>query len=492
MPPTLPALPTLLFLPALVAGCTAGKPGSRADSASDSTGESADSPVDSVADSLADSNPDSDHHSGADTADSAPGLVTVSKLDWRLDEAVESLVHVSWEQDGKGIVHVEYSFEADSWEQTPDRERGAGLQEQVLAGIPFGTDASWRVVPTLGKATDGASIATGPIPAGLPVPTVTVSNPDAWLPEGRFLLLSVNAGGGWEAGTFWTLLVDRQGRVVWAQAAPDEHWTLFPQVSADGTHILWDEATSWSDFDDGAYSSIHATFLDGEIERIYAPGLHDAFVELPDGTLAWSSLLHGGGEALVQKAPGAFDETLLWTCADWPEMGEDCNSNGLSYSPERDTFLDSFLSGFSVVEIDRSSGIPLWWAGGVDGGLTFVPEASRYLAQHSPSFSSGDSLLVSTWADEGHPSTWAREYAIDTRKATITETWSYDSGILAGFGGSVRRLSNGDTLHLLGESGNVLEVDASGTPVWRLELGAGHLLGSGAFVADLYDLLSKP
>ncbi len=421
-----------------------------------------------------------------------PAPVELADLSWRLHEEMGSLVYASWTQSGPAQVHVEYAFDEGEWLSSPSRELEAGPQEQLLVGIPFDTSARWKVVVEgEGPVASGDRITTGPLPT-VPLPDVTVSDPSAWAPEHKWLLTSINQkSGGWTGGDDWTFIMDRKGRMVWAQRAPRQHWTLFAQVSVTGDHLLWDQATYWANFDEGHDSKVHRTYLDEPIDTIPTPGLHHAFVELPDGTLLWGSQAHGGGEALVQKAPGENREEVLWTCAeDWPGAGN-CESNGIYYDPATDRVLYSFYTNNSIVEVDRATGESVWWAGMVTGGYTFDPPESQFLWQHGISWTDTGTLLVSS-EHEGPDGwgTWLLEYEVDHTNGVLREVWSNDSGVYAETNGQAWRLPNGHTLHIVGAASVIREVDADGAAVWEVVWGDTQLLGQGQFIADLYALVS--
>jgi len=434
-----------------------------------------------------------DSAGGSDTDDTDPGSqdAALSDLDWRLHGEVESLVYVSWEQSEAATVHAEYSFDSGDWQSSPSWAGEAGAQEHLLAGIPYDSTASWRLVVEGGSTYEGETITTGDAPSGLPEAVLLVSEPISWFEQGKYLLASINQDtGGWTGGTYWTFIVDRQGRPVWANSAPNRHWTLFAQVAVSGDHILWDEATYWSDYDEGAGSSVHKTYLDDEIDEVATPGLHHAFVQLPDDSLVWGSQHHGGGEALVEKGPDEDDETILWTCdGDWPNSSY-CESNGLYYAVESDSFLYSFYTNDSIVEVDHSTGESLWWAGGVRGGYEFDPADSEFAWQHGVSYTAEGTLLVSTENYDGPPSTWVREYNVNHDGETLEQVWSHDSGIYASTNGDAWRLDNGNTLHVLGSAGEIIEVDPDGEEVWHLDFNGSHLLGRGEFIENLYALVS--
>ncbi len=438
-----------------------------------------------------DSDSDTDTDTDADT-DADTDVQTVSGLSWRLHEEVESLVYVSWEQTQAASAYVEFGFEGGGWRQSPTIDAAAGTHEQLLLGIPYGENAGWRVVVEGVEPVSGEAITTGPWPAGLPVPQLYVNESEGQL-DAEFLLTSMNqSSGGWTGGDYWTFIMNRRGKAVWASLAPRSHWTLFAQVAVTGDHILWDEATYWSSYDDGADSTVHRTYLDDEIEEIATPGLHHAFVQLPDETLVWGSQNHGGYEALVKKAPGQEDETIIWTCEDdWPGSGH-CESNGLFYAEDRDSFLYSFYTNNSVVEVDHATGESLWWAGDVRDGYSFDPPASKFSWQHGISYTDQGNLLVSTHArsDNGSNTTKVIEYEVDHKAQLLTDVWSYDPYAYASTNGDAWRLDNGNTLHLVGSASEIFEVTSEGEVVWHLDYGQTQLLGRGELIEDLYDLVA--
>jgi hypothetical protein len=455
--------------------------------------------ADTDTDTDGDTDTDTDADTDADT-DTDPATIALTGLDWRLHDQVGSLVVVSWTQDRTAPIHIEYAVDEGTWRSTPTTTFDAGEHEQLVVGIPYAHDAEWRVVADDGTMVQGDTLTTGPLPPGMPIPTVTVSDPSRQLPGADFFLTSINErDGGWTGGKYWTFIIDRLGRILWARPAPNGHWTLFVTVARTGDHLLWDEATYWSDFGNGEAGKIHRTWLDEELEVIATPGLHHAFVELPDQTLVWGSKAHGGREALVQKAPAQVDETVLWTCEDdWPgsiDQWGQCESNGIFYVESTDSFLYSYYTNNSIVEVDHVTGESLWWAGEVDNGYAFDPVNSQYSWQHGISYTDAGTLLVSSeWngGGGGRDHTWLMEYEVDQVAGTLSLVWASDSGVLAETNGQAWRLSNGNTLHVVGSASVIREVDtAADEDVWRVEFQSDRLLGKGEFLTDLYALL-KP
>ena len=405
-----------------------------------------------------------------------------------------TLVYATWHQDEAAEATLEFQFDPGIWHSTPPVQAVAGSNRRLVVGIPYDTRANWRIV-TQGQTFDSPTkLETGPHPEGLPVARVHVANPSGWLPGGNYLLTSINQEpGGWRGGWYWTVILDRMGRPVWASRAPDQHWTLYAQVSVTRDHLLWDEATFWAEFGEGEDSKVHRTYLDEEIEVIDTPGLHHAFVELPDGTLAWGSKFHAedGDEALIEKAPGA-SEAIVWNChEDWPGASN-CESNSIFYHEPTDSYLYSFYTNNSVVELDRGTGSTLWWAGDVAHGYDFIPADTQFTWQHGISYTEAGTLLLSTevYLSGTFFETWVREYTVDHSQRSLEQIWSYSSEVYAGTNGDAWRLANGNTLHVVGSASHIREVDANGVTQWHVAFGANHLLGRGEFIEDLYTLVS--
>lgn len=435
------------------------------------------------------------------TVDTAPPAATTSPvagLSWAPHEGVGSFAVVSWTQEVAGEAHVAFSFDAGEWHTTPPIQAVAGANEQLVVGIPYGATADWKVVALDGEWPSAEPIVTAAVPDGLPLPRVTVSEAAGHYAAGRFLLTSVNGtSGGWTGGTYWTVFIDRQGRYVWARPTPSENWTLYATVAQSGDHLLIDEATAWSRFDQGAGSQMVRATLDAEGDTVPMPGLHHAFLEHADGTLAWGSILEHRGEQLMELAPGAETPVPIWDCFDdWPEVGENflprCESNSLWYDADRGTYLYSFYTNDSMVELDRATGETLWWAGAQPGGFVFDPPESTFEWQHGINWTEAGTLLLTSRARTEGLSTKVYEYAVDTEQGVLTELWSYDAGVHASTNGDVRRLPDGTTLFAVGSAGQVHEVAPDGTTVWLLDFQATHLVGRAEWVTDLYTLLSSP
>ncbi|MFT5680502.1 MAG: hypothetical protein ACI8RZ_001408 [Myxococcota bacterium] len=434
-----------------------------------------------------------------------------SSFSSRIHEDIGSLVTVAWSQSDDDLVVVEYSFDEGEWLTTPAMSVGEDESaEALLLGVPYGMAVTWRLVGEVLGTSEEQLATTDALPDDLPEATLVLSDPLGYHTESGYLLGSINADDvGWSGGDYWKFILDRKGRYVWAMETPNEHWSIFLRQSRDGTAILWDEATYWSSFSgEGEDGQVHRMKIDGTIEdSIPTPGLHHAFVELEDGRLAWGDASAGMYEDLVEYDTTG-DIVTVWSCEDFlsalgiPEglsyedkwTYEYCESNTLYWHEPTDTFLYSFYSSSSVLEIDHSGEV-LWHAGQLHSGYEFSSEDDVFSWQHGVHYTDAGTLLLSSEANCGDPDvcpygneTVVFEYDIDHDNARLETTWTFGrgGGLYGNTAGEAHRLDNGNTLHNYGTGSAVKEATVEGEVVWWVEWEYFHLLGRTTFIEDLY------
>lgn len=455
---------------------------------------------------------------GSGSADTeAPGASgdadsEVTNLAARLDDDVLSVVWVSWNQRIQADrVRVDYAFEDGDWRSTPSRPGTLGAHEQIVLGVPYGYPLSWRVVSEVDgveSAVDGPGIETGAAPASLPELALDVSVPGGWDPADQYLLTSTSGEmslGSRDPG-FHVVLVDREGRYVWALPAHPESWTFFPKVSRGGDAILYDDSLFWTQFDGGLDGKVKKVKLDGSLVREWAtPGLHHAFDDLSDDTLAWNGVT--GDDDQLHVTVGDGEPTVIWTCLDWiaevgitatraGRNGEQCGSNALSWNPDRGTYVLSLWSHETVLEVDDTTGEVQWYAAPHDHQGYLVPEDATWHWQHEAHLVADDRLLLSSGVEgsgtgDEYVATAAYEYAIDRSAGALSLVWSYQTepDWASQFKGGAHRLANGNTVHEYGDFGGVREITPEGEVVWQLRFDEGSAwLGRATFVGDLYAL----
>jgi len=426
----------------------------------------------------------------------------VGLIELQPSEAYFGPVTVWWQQREPFDVRVEFRVGEGEWQSSPVYQGIAGINRQSIIGIPVGATAEVQLV----GAGDvdftipaDAPITTPALPAAAPVAKVSVDEPAGWADNGRYFLASINEDAcSWCTGRFWVFVADRQGTVYWATRSGASKQVLFAQIStASGDHLLWDEISVGQQSQD---SLIHRTYLDREIETIPAPGHHHAFVELPDGTLAWGDKRTEEGEAITELRPGSDELHTVWTCqTDWIEGS--CRSNALWYDPGTNRYWFSFYTQRAIVEIDRASGTTVWSSFyGPDTTLgapiyRFDPADTQFDWQHGVAFLDNGNLLVATdrpVGDSGDVHTLLAEYEIDREASVLREVWSYNPGEDARFNGDTRKYPNGNRMHALGARSIAYEVDDDGNVVWQVEYADGKMLGRLEFFDDLWSLMSPP
>lgn len=416
---------------------------------------------------------------------------TVEAVSWAVHQDIGSIVRVEWTQSRAAEIQVDYTWEGGA-DSTPVRALQPGSHEALLLGVPYDADLQFSLVVD-GRVLEARSAHTDALHEDAPLPTLVDAVDGAWDAQGRYLLLSVNqVPGGWTTGLYWLYFIDRQGRVVWAHRTPDMHWTLFSQVSRDGTDILWDEFTFWSNWDLGAASAVHRMKIDGSVvQTVATPGGHHAFVELPDGSIVWGAAQGWTSENLVRWTPGQGKRTL-WSCGlsqrDGGEKGF-CQSNALFWDEASGDLLYSFYSSSSVLRLSPDTGEVYETYGHLPSSWTFDPPESAFWWQHGTKLTHEGTLLVSTHASLGTPDVVVREYRLD--EGVLTQIWSHGEGdgLVAHYNGDVQRLPGGNTVHNHGSGSRLLEITPEGEVVWELEFGEERMIGRSEWVSDLHAFL---
>ncbi len=424
------------------------------------------------------------------------GAGSADGVQWSTDDAVESILHVRWSQDIDANSFVAYRVAGEEWRQTPVEQRSAGDQEALLLGLPYDADVELQVNID-GVVDDSAAAQTGPIPREILQPAVIAADDSAWEPNGNFLLTTYNSTrGGWASGDFYMLILDRQGRVVWAWLVDDQNFSLNPRVSLDGDHLLWDELSYWTAYDEGRGSVVHRTTLTGAlVETIPTPGANHAFAELPDESVAWHAMTDSdlaNHDARLDVVDDKGDVQTLWRCAELDGLPPTatCLSNTVFWSEARRSYLTSFAMEDFVLELDDTTGEVLRAFGDLDGAYAFDPPDSAFYTQHGVTFTDAGTLLVSTHSSYDSNEVIVREYEVDDDAQVLRQIWSQGEGdgIEASLGGDAFRLPGGNTLHDFGVTARIQEVTPAGDIVWDVQWPEDHLIGSARFIEDLYTL----
>ena len=414
----------------------------------------------------------------------------ISDVTADIHDDIGSVVVVTWNQLEAKHGWVEYTFDEDDWRRSPPRDWTEGSQRELLLGIPYGTDVVVRLVGVLDAvptASDEVSITTDALPAEVPTASVVTSQPGLWDPDHPYLLAGLED---------WTVILDRQGRVVWVMKTPAQRVTMHPQTSLDGTDILIDHGSFWATFDNGKASEVIRVKIDGTVVETYATeGLHHPFAELGDGSLIWSAIV-GYGETIQRLRPDGGQEQIA-SCADllggFGEPGY-CGSNTLRWHEPDDSLLYSLYSHETIIEVDIETGQALRLFGHHDGAWAFDPQDSAFWWQHGGHYTSSGTLLTSSYRAAHNNELVVREYELDHDNQILREIWNYGvgNGIDAEYMGEAHRLPGGNTQHNYGSNPRLREVLPDGTIAWEVVWDGGiadRELGRTTPLGDLYAFL---
>lgn len=417
--------------------------------------------------------------------------VQATDLSWTVHDEVGSLIRVSWIQTAPAFAWVEYRLDADGedagWWASPRRVLEPGPAELLLPGVPYGASLSFRLHNDFGEGsvqTDPLAAEAGPLPDGIPQALVTVSQPESWDSEARWLWTSVRG-----LGFTWLLIIDRQGRPVWAHQVDAQLQSFFPSLSRDGSALVWDETDFFSDEDRVVRSS-----LDRSVESVYdTPGLHHAFAETEDLSIAWQSWRDDDpetdGRETIEEITSSGAQTRLF------EGFDEWYSNSLWWDEADDSLLSSSYTQETVLRIDRLSGEVLdrW---GKEGDWSFDPPESQFWFQHGAHLTEAGTLLLSCHLDPDSDEAVVREYELDEEARVLREIWSVGEGegIEAPYYGEARRLPGGNTLQNYGSNTLVREWTPDGSVAWEVQWvdargDAAATIGRMVFLEDLFPLL---
>lgn len=415
-----------------------------------------------------------------------------------IDPRFGTLVWVTWSQTAPAAVHLEFSVDPGVWISSPVRDLPAGAHEEVLLGVPYDSDVTWRIVAEGADETvtsDDTIDHTAPVPPTLPQIQVHPGDPSGWDPAMPYVLTSTTEQGGDFGDPWWVMVLDRRGRVVWGRRTSSDRITMHARIALDGRSMLLDDNSYWGRFDQGVTSSVTRMTLDGAVLETWdTPGLHHDFVDLPDGTLVYGSYQgFYSNELLVEIAPDR-STTVLLDCEAWLATEglsrEWCGSNTVTYRESTNKLLWSMFSFETILEIDRDSGHVDRWFGNLPGSYAFDPPSAGFWYQHGGYWTDEGTLLTSTYVVPQGVETVVREYEVDDANRTLRLVWDFGvgDGVYGAQMGEAHRLPSGNVLHNYGTLARLREGRPDGSIVWDVEW-PGHDIGRSIPAPDLYALV---
>ena len=436
-----------------------------------------------------------------DTDDTDDTDDTSNVLEWPFGTAevdlhadVDTVLEVTFTlQEAADATWVAYTFEDDTWQETPSRARGVGEHTQVLLGTPQDVIVTIELYAeidgTVYVSSRQLEAETGSLPGNLDDAELLLwedeADPDPWL------LTSVDVGSSNFYGPCYTVIIDRKGRVVWYHLTSDSRLTMFPRVSQDGTHILFD-ATTYYTFGSERPSLTRMTLDQTQVEIREIDRMGLTYDELPDGTILYDYNADGTRYEIHALYPDDTDEQV-WSCYDWMQEFRsvsywDCAANTVLWNEDSNTILYSMFQTSTVVEVSWETGEVVRQFGQLEGAWAVDPESSNLDLQHYPNYTADGTLIVSTHVPGQAYQQRAREFVVNDTTQTLEEIWTYaGSGYYAEYAGEAKRLPSGHTLQGFGTDGAIHEINAQAQMVWGVEW-RNKLLGTATPFTDLYAL----
>ncbi len=423
---------------------------------------------------------------------------TVSDVSISADPNVATMLWVSWSQDVPGN-GASVGYALDGTEQPAMTvAASAGPNRVAIVGIPAETavDVTLDECGSADPASCGSaalgSATTGSLPTDLVTPDLTSYQADGTAPW-KFLLTSVEVGPGSFDGSFYTVILDDLGRVVWYRLTTGLRMTLFPRVAVNGSQLLIDETTN---FVDGAPGIARVTLDELTDDESTAAPIGFSYSEGEDGSIYFDEDVTETQFYLDRLRPdGTLDR--IWDCYAWVSAWNTdpygCGANEVQYDEAHHSVLWSDFGTSTVAEIDAETGALIRYFGETPGGYAIDPSDIHLRLQHSPVWTPSGSLLLTTHDPSHLAAQVIREFSIDDAAQTATQIWSYQnpSGYYGMEEGDVSRFDNGDTLIGYGVAGIIEQIDANSNVLavldWHSKL-TGHMTE----IADLSPLIGNP
>ena len=337
-----------------------------------------------------------------------------------------------------------------------------------------------------------ASTAADSLPADFPEITTTILGTPA---PGWLFLSNMPFSGG---ATPYLMILDPTGYPRFHRAMQDLCTDFKPQPN--GLLTYYDYAAGKYFAMDNTYSVVDS-FACGNgystdvHELQWLPDGHALLMSYDNQVVDMSLVVPGGDPAatviglVIQELDE--DKLVVFQWRSWDHFKltdathEDLTASVIDYvhgnSIEADTDGNLIISSRhmdEVTKLDRVTGQILWRWGGKNNQFTFIDDTLGFRHQHDARRIANGHITLFDNGNYREPAfSRAVEYELDETNLTARLVWEYrHTPDIYGFAmGSVQRLPNGSTLISWGVGKpDVIEVDASGSPVMELTLPPGQ------------------
>ncbi len=406
-----------------------------------------------------------------------------------LSEVVPTVVTVTWTSDHAPLDEAWVEF---GLTETYGTRVAANLANSPASAVLFGlkpsSDYHFRVTGAAGGepvTSDDQVITTGDAPADFPRPSV--DGGDGTVLSGGFLVTSVYTAPP------AAVILDNEGDYVWWYEPDDPNFQVSrARLSQDGASVLfWTENVRPG----GAPEVLYRVKVDGSgLTGTSLPDGHHDFLERTDGIVAYLEFdrrdVDGStveGDRLMELAPdGTISQVYdVWDDFDtsrpsYAEPGESwSHANSLSWLPDEDAYLVTFLGFNSIFKIDRLTGTLLWQFGGDESDFVDAEGSSDLLNRPHHCSPVDGGILVFENGDPERNSSRILEYTLDEEAGFADVVWSYtpDPTVFTYSLGDAQRLPDGSTLANFAMQGQLDLVDSDGQRTSRLNMSLGGAFG---------------
>ncbi|MCA9492373.1 MAG: aryl-sulfate sulfotransferase [Myxococcales bacterium] len=429
-------------------------------------------------------------------------------------------VHIETDPDTPGVATVSFTTSEDAvatvsvdGRSTPSDAGGTDHVIEVR-GLVLGQTATLvlSAVGEHGTGTAEEALDVGSARADLP-PVERTAWDEARACGDGYLVTSVLTLGG----SSFVVVLDREGRPVWARPGEQGEWLSRVRPSADGSGLVWLHNDPNRRDDLGRITRVA---WDGEVlSETRAWQAHHDFVERPEGGFAFLSYVfslgadvegvtrdvatdaileieEGGAEGeersvfsmLEDYAGGLFDPGVSSVESGFlPDYWEFSHGNSLMMDPDGATYHVMFRWLDALIEVDRASSTQTWQLGGARSDFT-GPAGEDFSHAHMSEWWDGGFVVFDN-ADETGGISGAAEYAVDEDARTWDRVWDArdPEGHLELLLGDVIRVPGCENRMVAwSTSSRVDEVTPDGDVVWSLSTPAGWIVSRISWVPDLY------
>jgi outer membrane protein assembly factor BamB len=327
---------------------------------------------------------------------------------------------------------------------------------------------------------------TGALPADLP--SYRASGAD---PSPGFVAFASSPYG---------LVIDNTGRIVWYHRFPDGSGLNF-QVTANGHYVARPPASGTEPLRWIVIDPLGALVTTLGCARALTPRFHDFLME-SDGSY-WTmcdevramdlSAIGGHADArvmgtLIQHLSSAgallfewspFDHFALTDLPDSERERRDVNwTHGNAFDlDDEGNLIVSFRNLNEITKIDTRTGAVVWRMGGLANEFTWNgTPLPAFAGQHGLRATGHNEFLILD--NLGHADgSRAERYGYNEGEHAVRLWRSYGvgAGVIAQVGGTTQSLPGGRALVAFGNGGRLIEYDAEGSVVWRIEGDAGYV-----------------